>query len=246
VRLGIFAPTRDEAIARAVTRTISRTAVEFADTIAVDLDGLPFSFHDALVLQFGLRLTGTGRADRLAGYEGRDHLLGGDGADVLRGNKGDDLLSGGDGADYLVGGGGHDTLRGGQGDDRLSAGPGADHLLGGAGADRLAGGGGADLFIFQSAGESGPTAATRDRIGDFMPGEDWIHLSEIDANGDQRGEQRFHLIGDHAFSGAPGELRVFERRSGTFVAADLDGDGRADFSILLPDGPALGAGDFIL
>ena len=333
VRLGIFAPTREEAIARAITKTLSRSAVEFADThaydspgadevvpaeidlsgaritarilsredgafrdvgdargfngftltfaaltdtpraeilgvrvldaessagigaaevdfdadtIAVNLDDLPFSFHDTLTLQLGLRLTGTAGAERLAGYEGRDALFGKAGADTLRGNRGDDLLAGGAGTDDLGGGGGHDTLRGGHGEDRLSGGPGADRLLGGAGADRLAGGGGADLFIFHAIGNSGPTKATRDRIGDFVSGEDRIHLAHIDANTQARGDQRFQLIGDDAFSGGAGELRVVERPSGTYVSADVDGDGRADFSILLPDAPALAAGDFIL
>jgi Ca2+-binding RTX toxin-like protein len=333
VRLGILAPTRDETIARAVTKTISRKVVEFsnthayditdddavvpasidisgaritarilaeedgsfrdvnnksgfngytltfdaltdnpraeilsvrtldafssegigaarvtfdADTIAVNLDDLPFAFHDTLTLQFGLKLTGASGRDGLAGYEGRDALYGRAGADALRGNKGDDLLSGGSGDDRIHGGTGHDTLQGGLGDDRLIAGPGADRLLGGAGADWLEGGGGADLFIFHRIKDSGTTAATRDRIADFTPGEDRIHLSHIDANTHARGDQRFHLIGDDAFSGASGELRVFTRSSGTYVAGDVDGDGRADFSILLAGKIALGAEDFIL
>ncbi|PZQ50451.1 MAG: hypothetical protein DI556_07825 [Rhodovulum sulfidophilum] len=332
VRLGIFAPTREQAIARAVSKTITRAAVEFADTsaydttgddlvvpasidiaggrvvarilaeegafrnvndktgfngftltfaaltgdpraeiravevvrgasaegigaakirfdhdtLSVNLDDLAFGRGDALTLRLGLKLTGTARADKLAGYEGDDALHGHAGADELRGNKGNDLLAGGSGDDLLLGGSGRDTLRGGAGEDRLVAGPGADVLIGGAGADRLDGGGGADRFVFQSVAESGPTAATRDRIGDFVAGEDRIDLAGIDANVGRSGNQAFRLIGDDPFSGAAGELRVFERATGTFVTGDVDGDGRADFSIQLSGRPELDAADFLL
>ena len=75
-----------------------------------------------------------------------------------------DTLDGGDGDDSLVGNTGRDMLNGSGG---------ADTIDGGAGGDTLSGGEGADVFLF-TAGDSGVTATSIDRLTDFTPGEDRI------------------------------------------------------------------------
>ena len=101
----------------------------------------------------GNGLTGSRRADRLAGGSGSDALIGLGSADRLRGGPGGDLLAGGSGNDRLYGQAGHDMLGGEAGNDRLmgeagndvlSDGSGRDYLSGGAGRDRLYGGAGRD------------------------------------------------------------------------------------------------------
>ena len=120
-------------------------------------------------------------------------------------------------ADRVFARGGDDLLLGHRGADRLAAGPGDDLLVGGPGRDRLIGGEGADTFVFAAAGH-----AKRDRLPDFEPGTDRIDLLEA-------GVRPRDLVL------APGS-----------VAADLDGDGRADFRLHLPDGVEASPGDILL
>lgn len=196
------------------------------------------------------RIKGGGGADTLAGNAGKDVLHGNGGADVLNGHggadtlsgaKGKDFLSGGGGADVLSGGGGRDRLLGGNGKDVLSGGAGNDKLNGGRQADVLTGGGGADRFVFTSL--DGKT----DRITDFSASQgDLIDLSGIDADTGAAGRQAFDFIAAADFSGTAGELRVTGQSGDTRVEADLDGDGIADFSVLLTGEHALVADDFLL
>lgn len=135
-----------------------------------------------------------------------------------------------------------DTIRGQRGDDALSGRGGTDKLIGGLGADLLTGGAGADRFIFQSVAET-----RGDRIRDFDSTEsDLIHLAKIDANEIARGNNRFTFIGDDKFSGDAGELRYKAGASSTAVYGDTDGDGRADFKIVLSGVHTLDSGDFVL
>lgn len=236
-----------ELVADQTTSGITANEVGFdADTLFLNLDALPFAKDDTVSVRLGFALDGGAGAEDLAGYEGRDRISGGDGADRLRGNKGADLISGDGGADRILGGSGHDTLRGGDGADLIKGGPGFDRLLGGAGADTLIGGGGEDEFIFHKVSDSLAEAAGRDTIIDFVPREDRINLGHIDASEQKRGDQDFRFIGAASFSDKAGELRAFAKPSGTYVAGDTDGDGRADFSIRLDGVQALTAGDFIL
>lgn len=236
-----------ELIADQTTAGLAAKQVSFdADTLFLNLDALPFAKGDTVSIRLGFALDGGAGRDELAGYEGRDEIAGGDGADRLRGNKGADLVSGDGGADRILGGSGHDTLRGGDGADFLKGGPGFDRLLGGAGADTLDGGGGEDEFVFHKVSNSLADAAGRDTIVDFTRGEDRLNLGHIDADPGRRGDQDFRFIGADSFSGKAGELRAFVKPSGTYVAADTNGDGRADFSILLDGAHTLSAGDFIL
>lgn len=134
---------------------------------------------------------------------------------------------------------------GGDGADVLIGGQGADMLRGNVGADRLTGGGGADMFRYQAVAES--ASASFDTITDFLSGTDRIDLSLIDANTRVDGNDAFTYIDNRAFSGAGGELRAVTDGTGTRVEGDTDGDGVADFVIVLLDVVApLPGSDFVL
>ncbi len=115
-------------------------------------------------------LNGEAGADELWGAAGNDTLDGGADDDSVGGGQGDDHVSGGAGQDGVYGGSGNDTLDGGTGEDTLFGADGNDHLIGGAGDDLMYGGGGADVFVFGA--DHGV-----DRIGDFTPGVDRIHVT---------------------------------------------------------------------
>jgi Tol biopolymer transport system component len=146
----------------------------------------------------------------------------------------DDSISGGLGEDTLYGGAGNDTLNGGMGDDVLFAGAGQDILRGGLGAD---------TFVFASVSES--PASAPDLITDFNHGQgDRIDFSAIDANTAKPGDQAFTLV-DH-FTAQPGQLVEAVRPDGYLVKGDVNGDGAADFAILVHTSQPLVASDFIL
>lgn len=148
---------------------------------------------------------------------GDDIVRGNLAANILSGNAGHDRLSGAGGDDVLSGGSGNDTLLGGAGLDLLSGGTGNDRLDGGAGRDRLVGGAGADNFVFLPADSSAGLQA--DRIMDFRAG-DRIDLTGFDLS-----------LGGSAFSGVAGELVIRDFGSVRTLAADLDGDARADLEL---------------
>jgi Ca2+-binding RTX toxin-like protein len=141
--------------------------------------------------------------------------------------------------------GGAFRVFGGAGNDVVFGGAGNDQLYGGAGADTLHGGAGNDSFVYLSAAHS--TAATRDLIADFASG-DRIDLSAIDANTTVGANDPFAFVGTAAFSHTAGELRYDSAGSDWVVQGDTDGDGAADFEVLvrIPDSHVLGAGDFML
>ena len=142
----------------------------------------------------------------------------------LSGLAGNDLLNGGMGNDQLNGGGGSDTLAGGAG---------ADLLYGAAGADQLWGNAGADMFRYKTLGDSPGSASGRDQIMDFSVRDgDRIDLSILDANLVARGFNGFWLGGDR-FSHRAGELIQASLDDGFLLQGDSNGDGFADFSIML-------------
>jgi VCBS repeat-containing protein len=124
------------------------------------------------------------------------------------------------------------NVRGGHDSDTMTTGAGNDQLWGSHGADILSGGGGQDSFEYYSVSESTPES--RDTILDFATG-DHINLINIDADGDaSNGNSVFRFIGDQAFTGAAGEIRVYEAADHPgmwIVEGDVDGDGAADLSI---------------
>jgi len=155
--------------------------------------------------------------------------------------------TGNDAANTLTGNAGINRLNGADGNDTLSGNDGNDFLTGGIGADRLSGGAGADDFVFRSLAETTNATDGRDTILDFIHGQgDDIALSAIDANTKSSGNQAFSFIGDDAFSGKAGELRFLQTKGDTIVQGDVNGDGRADFSMCLDATIDLVKGDFIL
>ncbi|WP_417676061.1 M10 family metallopeptidase [Pseudodonghicola sp.] len=191
---------------------------------------------------------GGGGNDRISGNAADNRLSGGDGADRLLGATGADRLSGGAGRDVLLGQAGNDTLLGAGGKDRLQGGTGADVIKGGAGddviegqggRDVLWGGAGADSFRFTAASDSKP-GGKADVIRDFTSGTDMLDLralvsGPVDLSFDGILSGDGPSVTTRALAG--GDLRVL---------ADLDGDGKADFSLILRDVTALATADFLL
>lgn len=168
-------------------------------------------------------------------------------------NEGGIAVDMGNGADRLVNsgtiqgpidlGGGNDSyaganalvaahVDGGAGDDLIVGSAANDVIVGGAGLDRMAGGLGNDTFTFADVLDTGATRGTADRITDFAAG-DTIDLSAIDANTGASGDQAFTYVGQAAFSGVAGELSAVVQNGDVLVSGDVDGDGTADFAILL-------------
>lgn len=73
-----------------------------------------------------------------------------------------------------------------------------------------------------------------------------IDLSALDADVRTEDLDPFVFIGEDRFSGDGGEVRVASRGETTFVLADTDGDGIADFSIRLLGSHDLREDDFLL
>jgi Ca2+-binding RTX toxin-like protein len=139
------------------------------------------------------------------------------------------------GAFRILSGAGNDTITGGQGNDIL---------YGNGGADTLTGGAGNDVFVYADTVQS--SGASVDHITDFGAG-DRIDLSQIDADTTQGGDQAFAFIGSGAFGHHAGELRA-ELANGVWtIEGDTDGDGQADFTLLVTTtgGHAITNTDFI-
>jgi serralysin len=184
-------------------------------------------------------LRNPGGVDLMYGGAGDDTVLGGNDGDVLLGNQGADIVTGGAGADTIFGGQGADTVTGGGGADELygdrdndivSGGDGDDLLFGGQGSDTLIGGAGRDRFAFSGLDlEPGGF----DRITDFTAGEDLIDLSRIDARAGTPEDDAFVIVGQ--FGNVAGEA-VLSYDAGlnlTTFRADVNGDGVADFELLI-------------
>jgi Ca2+-binding RTX toxin-like protein len=168
------------------------------------------------------------------------------------GNVLNNVVSGNDGNNNLDGGAGNDTVYGGFGDDTI---------MGGLGADMLHGGLGRDTFDFNTFDESG-FGSNRDVIFDFSHlAQNKIDFSTIDANDLLVGNQAFTFIGTAAFfGGVAGQLQyvggnVTETYNNGFftntftggtLSGDVDGDGVADFEIVVIGITSLVSSDFIL
>ena len=130
-------------------------------------------------------------------------------------------------ANKVTGNSGANTLLGLDGNDTLSGGGGVDTLTGGRGNDRMAGGAGADTFIL-TADSIG--LKEKDRISDFSNGDgDLINLTAIDANTGADGDQAFTAVAK--FTGTAGEMALSYKGGTTTLKLDVDGDGKADYTL---------------
>lgn len=219
------------------------------------------------------RLSGRGGNDHLDGGAGVDSLSGDGGNDRIGYDAADALADGGAGVDTLVltsaatvnlsqadqvaGDAGLQTgfenvdaafalqsvmLRGSDAANALTGGWGDNVLRGGKGADVLTGGAGADSFVFAALAESAQGSGI-DTISDFAAGQDRLDLSLIDAITGGTNDA-FRWIGEAAFSHAAGELR-YSATTG-LLQGDVNGDGLADFSVVLANHAALTAADILL
>lgn len=199
-------------------------------------------------------LTGAG-ADILRNFgtvSGRVQL--GEGADILINRaliEGDVRLGGGDdrydgrrgliestvngeaGNDVMIGGSDEETLFGGADNDLISGGGGNDRLIGAFGRDTMTGDAGADDFVLNLAGDS-PTA-TPDTITDFVAGTDDFDLRALGAGGS--------FIGSGAFTSLARQVRYVQATGR--LEGDVNGDGLADWAMLITNRPVLTAADFL-
>ena len=153
-------------------------------------------------------------------------------------NAGDADGTGNQLANLIVGGRLENVLKGMAGNDTL---------VGGRGADDLYGGTGKDTFVFTSVKDSTIFTSGRDTIFDFSRGQgDRIDLSGIDAKASTSKNDTFAFVGVKDFSKTAGELRFEKKAAETYIYGDVDGDGKADFSIKLDTALTLLKGDFIL
>ena len=146
------------------------------------------------------------------------------------------------GFEDAFGGSAADLLIGTNGANFLSGREGTDELIGLKGRDILTGGLDGDTFSFLKLSDSGTTAATRDTITDFHSGVDAINLVDVE---DQVG-LTFTYIDFQHFHHAKGEVREEFSGGNTIVSLDVNGDRKADFSILLQGHIVLHATDFDL
>lgn len=163
----------------------------------------------------------------------RIEFTGGKGHDSVQGTLLNDILDGRAGHDTLLGGNGKDFLAGGDGKDELDGGKGNDTLVGGAGKDLLVGGAGKDRFVFLKAADSRPGSKQSDVILDFKKG-DLIDIGGI--------SDSIVFVGESEFSSAGPEVRSIKG----LLEADVNGDGKSDFQVVLGFNVLLTEGDLIL
>jgi Ca2+-binding RTX toxin-like protein len=130
----------------------------------------------------------------------------------------DDVATGNDAANRLYGFQGNDILRGAGGDDTLVGGHGQDSLTGGAGADG-----------FGLHSDKAPPLGTPDTINDFATGTDTIDLRGLLSTGDQPLKRADAADLDAGFTRVAGQVRYADGR----LTADIDGDGTADFEVIV-------------
>ena len=122
----------------------------------------------------------------------------------------------------------------------IVAGSGGNDILRDAGGgDLLKGAGGHDQFMFRVAADS--PGGNPDAILDFRDG-DLVNLAGFDADRTAAGRQAFDFIGDAAFAGTAGQLRF----AAGALEGDTDGDGDADFRVVLANVENLGSDDLVL
>jgi serralysin len=168
--------------------------------------------------------------------------------DLVLTGAGDISGTGNSSGNRITGNSGNNTLTGAGGDDTIFGMDGNDVIEGGAGQDTLSGGAGLDTFVFRSLADigGGATGLPSDLIVDWAAG-DKIDVSKIDAVASTSTNDKFTFAGTTAFSGA-GQLHYVQdaSRGQTYVEGDVNGDGAADFSLVLTGLYTLAAADFML
>jgi serralysin len=143
-----------------------------------------------------------------------------------------DVINGGAGADWITGGSGKDVLTGGtEGDTFVFNGTPYIHY------DTVSTPGVTKIYVDEIF-DTAASLSSADVITDFQQGLDRIDLRGIDAilggNPASFGDQAFTFIGTSQLTGHAGELHeIFLGGSTHAVQGDVDGDGSADFSILV-------------
>ena len=149
----------------------------------------------------------------------------------IEGDNGPNNLKGKADDDEIYGLGGDDTLSGAGGDDTLD---------GGRGNDILRGGGGDDVFVF-SIKLGGDNV---DRIQDFRPGADEIHLSSKIFKGLDRGNLDADAFVDLSKDRTDADTRVIYDNGRLLYDPDGRGGEKAILFATLTGKPALSASDF--
>lgn len=219
--------------------------------------------------------TGNSVRNTITGNNGINILDGGGGADTLKGglgndtyivdNVGDDVVEAdGQGIDHVRTSVSYSlygryveklTLTGNDAIDgignslanTLVGNDAANRLTGGGARDEMTGGGGADTFVLRALSDSEVGSGNRDYILDFTKAEfDKIDLSAIDAVAGTSTDQAFTYLDTGAFTNTAGELHRVTSGTNTIVEGDVNGDGAADFQIVLKGIVALQGTDFVL
>jgi Ca2+-binding RTX toxin-like protein len=220
--------------------------------------------------------TGNDLNNTMLGSAGNDVLIGGGGADTLKGGLGSDTYEVKEVGDVVVenAGEGTDTVwayvnyalaanvenlvftnavgnmtgTGNALNNLLVGSAGDDILIGGGGSDTLRGAAGADRFVLTTLTDSGVGVALRDVIADFVSGTDKIDFTGIDANTTvgATGDQAFTMINTAAFTGVAGQLRYNWVGTDTEMQGDVNGDGVADFQLVLTGNKTFVAVDLLL
>jgi Ca2+-binding RTX toxin-like protein len=133
-----------------------------------------------------------------------------------------------------------ENATGGRASDTIYGNDYANVIIGGRGGDDLWGNDGSDTFVYRGIRSS--TVLLHDTIEDFVSGEDYIVLRQLDANSTLPGRQHFRWIDDHAFSKHAGELRFHNGH----LLGDTNGDGHADFRIDIGGDAEVHRADLIL
>ena len=214
-------------------------------------------------------------SDTTLGYEAEGGQAGGDtfsSIENLIGSEHNDVFTGNGKRNWLSGRDGDDTLHGMAGNDSLGGGKGTDTLNGGKGLDDLSGNEGADTFVFDKDGLAETdrvwdfSGLGSDGVKQASEHSDKLDLSGLSglktAEGTTITELEFipdKKPDDGQYSpGTTGKGKVWywhqpvqdtppEGQHGkwTTVAADLDGDGDADFQVELYGHLDLTVADFV-
>jgi serralysin len=232
----------------------------FATDAADTVEGGGGADHMAFTT-FKSRYIGGAGNDLFSSVGWQNVILGGEGLDTVSyAPRGDDATQGGTGVgidllNQVVFSGGTreerlssiENATGSVRADEIQGSAGANLLTGGGGLDALKGLGGADRFIYTRIADAKVFVDAADEIFDFTRAQgDKVDLRKIDANTAVDGNQSFVFISADAFSNAARQLRFTLSGGDAVVQGDVNGDGTADFQILLSGAGAVIASDFLL